>query len=293
MMARVARREFTRYSIQRGSANAGPFLREVIFQMELNLDRAFNFAVVTMREAGELLCDYWQRGVVAEYKGEIDLVTEADRASDRLILDRIRAAYPDHAILSEESGASVQTSRYQWIVDPLDGTTNFAHGYPIFSVTIALQVDEITELGVTYDPLRAELFTARRGQGARLNDRLIHVSKTPVLDQSLLATGFPYDRRTNPDNNVRQHYALLMKSHGVVRAGSAALDLASVASGRLDGYWEYHIKAWDSAAGVLMVNEAGGCATNPAGDRLASWASNVVASNSLIHAEMLAALQSA
>ena len=266
--------------------------------MELNLDKAFDFAVALMREAGELLRGYWRRGVVAEYKGEIDLVTEADRASERLILDRIRAAYPDHAILSEESGAitrgaNSQPSRYQWIVDPLDGTTNFAHGYPIFSVTIALLVNEITELGVTYDPLRDELFTAKRGQGARLNDRMIHVSETPLLDQSLLATGFPYDRRTNSDNNVRQHNMLLMKSHGVIRAGSAALDLASVAGGRLDGYWEYRIKAWDSAAGILMVNEAGGCATNPAGDRLSGWASNVVASNNLIQAEMLAALQSA
>ncbi|HEY4722573.1 MAG TPA: inositol monophosphatase family protein, partial [Anaerolineae bacterium] len=148
-------------------------------------------------------------------------------------------------------------------------------------------------LGVTYDPLRDELFAAKRGQGAWLNDQLIHVSKTPALDRALLVTGFPYDRRTNPDNNVRQYVALMMKSQGVVRAGSAALDLASVASGRLDGYWEYGIKAWDSAAGVLMVNEAGGCATNPAGERLTSWARNVAASNSLIHGEMLAALQAA
>jgi myo-inositol-1(or 4)-monophosphatase len=266
--------------------------------MELNLEQALDFAVATLREAGELLRGYWQHGVVAEYKSEIDLVTEADRASERLILDRIRAAYPDHAILSEESGAIMRgansrASRYQWIVDPLDGTTNFAHGYPIFSVTIALQVDEVAELGVTYDPLRDELFTARRGQGARLNDRLIHVSKTALLDRALLVTGFPYDRRTNPDNNVRQYIALMLKSQGVLRAGSAALDLASVASGRLDGYWEFQIKAWDSAAGILLVNEAGGCATNPVGERLHGGAGQVVASNDLIHTELLAALRAA
>ena len=132
----------------------------------MNLSDAFEFAQMTAREAGALLRDYYQRGVTAEYKGEIDLVTEADRASETLILDRIRAAYPDHAILSEESGANRQASRYQWIADPLDGTTNFAHGFPAFSVTLALLVDDTLELGVTYDPLRDELFTARRGQGA-------------------------------------------------------------------------------------------------------------------------------
>ncbi|MFN8596994.1 MAG: inositol monophosphatase family protein [Anaerolineae bacterium] len=256
----------------------------------MNLKAAFEFAKQTAREAGAVLRELNQRGVTAEYKGEIDLVTEADRASERLILDRIRAAYPDHAILSEESGANQQASRYQWIADPLDGTTNFAHGYPAFSVTLALLVDDVIELGVTYDPLRDELFTAQRGRGAWLNDRAIHVSKTARLDRALLCTGFPYDRRTNPHNNTRQFVDFLTHAQAVLRVGSAALDLAYVACGRLDGYWEFRLNAWDMAVGVLLVNEAGGQATEPDGTPLRQWSGRVVASNGLFHSEMIAVL---
>jgi myo-inositol-1(or 4)-monophosphatase len=253
----------------------------------MNLSDAFEFAQVTAREAGALLREYYQRGVTAEYKGDIDLVTEADRASETLILDRIRAAYPDHAILSEESGANQQTSRYQWIADPLDGTTNFAHGFPAFSVTLALLVDDTLELGVTYDPLRDELFAARRGQGARLNDRVFHVSKTSVLDRALLCTGFPYDRRTNPLNNTRQFTDFLLQSQAVLRVGSAALDLAYVACGRLDGFWEFRLSAWDMAAGVLLVNEAGGHTSEPDGAPVRQWSGRIVASNGVFHKEMI------
>ncbi len=256
----------------------------------ISLDTAFEFAHETAHIAGALLREYYQRGVTAEYKGDIDLVTEADRASERLILDRIHAAYPDHAILSEESGANHQASRYQWIVDPLDGTTNFAHGYPAFSVTMALLVDEVIELGVTYDPVRDETFTARRGQGARLNDRPIHVSKTPRLDRALLCTGFPYDRRTNPHNNIQQFGDFLRQAQAVLRVGSAALDLANVACGRLDGFWEFRLNAWDMAAGVLLINEAGGHTTEPDGTPLRQWSGRVVASNGLFHTEMIAVL---
>ena len=260
--------------------------------MNLNLDQALEFATTTARAAGAVLRSYWQRGVVAEYKGAIDLVTEADRASERLILDRIRAVYPDHAILAEESGSNQHASPCAWIVDPLDGTTNFTHGFPIFAVTLALQIDGTLELGVTFNPLRGELFVARRGQGAYLNDQAVHVSTTSALDRSLLVTGFPYDRRTNPHNNLREHNAFLLKSHGVLRAGSAALDLASVASGRLDGYWEFRLSAWDVAAGILIVKEAGGCVTGVLGEPVDSWASDLVASNGRIHAEMLDVLRS-
>jgi myo-inositol-1(or 4)-monophosphatase len=260
--------------------------------MEINLEHALEFAILTARAAGDVLRGYWQRGVTAEYKGEINLITEADRASEKLILDRIRAAYPDHAILAEESGANQRSSPYTWIVDPLDGTTNFAHGYPVFAVTIALQIDAAIELGVTYDPTRNELFTARRGHGAYLNDHPIHVSTTPVLDRALLITGFPYDRRTNPHNNLREFSAFLLKSQAVLRGGSAALDLAYVACGRIDGFWEFRLSAWDNATGVLLVNEAGGYVTQPAGEPLHSWTHDIVASNGLIHAEMLKALQS-
>jgi myo-inositol-1(or 4)-monophosphatase len=253
----------------------------------MNLDNAFEFAAATAREAGALVREYYRRGVQAEYKGEIDLVTEADRASETLILNRIRAAYPDHAILAEESGANTQVSPCRWIVDPLDGTTNFAHGFPHFSVTLALQIEDALEIGVTYDPLRDELFAARRGQGAWLNDRAIHVSRTPRLDQALLCTGFPYDRRTNPLNNTRQFVDFLLRAQGVSRVGSAALDLAYVACGRLDGYWEFRLSAWDMAAGVLLVNEAGGKTSEPDDSPMRQWTGRIVASNGLFHAEMI------
>jgi len=253
----------------------------------MELSDALDFATTTAREAGAVLRAYYQRGVVAEYKGEIDLITEADRASEALILDRIRAAYPDQAIWSEETGVNHQPSRFQWIVDPLDGTTNFAHGFPAFSVTLARLADGELEFGVTYDPLRDELFAARRGHGAWLNDRAIHVSKTPMLDRALLCTGFPYDRRTNPLNNTRQFVDFLMSSQAVLRVGSAALDLAYVACGRLDGYWEFRLNAWDYAAGVLLVREAGGLATEPDGLPIRQWSGRIVASNGLCHTAMI------
>lgn len=253
----------------------------------MELSHAFEFAKQTARQAGALLRNYHQHGVAAEYKGEIDLVTEADRASERLILDRLRAAYPDHAILAEESGSNHQASRYQWIIDPLDGTTNFAHRFPAFSVTLALLVDDELELGVTYDPLRDELFAAQRGRGAWLNDRAIHVSATPSLDRALLCTGFPYDRRTTALDNTRQFVSFLKSSQAVLRVGSAALDLANVACGRLDGYWEFRLSAWDYAAGVLLVNEAGGHTTEPDGSPIRRWSGRIVASNGQFHAAMI------
>ena len=207
----------------------------------LNLSEALNFAVATVQAAGELLRDHYRNGVTVKYKGEIDLITEADHASEALILDRIRSAYPACAILSEESGASANSSPYVWIADPLDGTTNFAHGLPIFSVTLALVVDGVIEVGVTYNPIYDELYTARRGQGAYLNGGRLHVSVVPTLDKSLLVTGFPYDRRTNPNNNIRQFTDFSLRAQGVLRLGSAALDLSAVAAGRLDGYWEFKI----------------------------------------------------
>lgn len=256
----------------------------------LNLDKALNFAMETVREAGAVLRGYYRNGVTIKYKGEIDLITEADRASEELILKRIRSTYPDCAILAEESGASANTSSAVWIVDPLDGTTNFAHGLPIFSVTLALVIEGVIEVGVTYDPIYDELYTAQRGQGAYLNGERIHVSAVPTLDKALLVTGFPYDRRTNPNNNIRQFTDFSLRAQGVLRLGSAALDLAAVAAGRLDGYWEWRINPWDVAAGVLMVLEAGGQVTMPDGSPLDLFARQVVASNGLIHAGMIGVL---
>ncbi len=256
----------------------------------LNLNEALDFATALAQEAGALLRDYYHNGVTVKYKGEIDLVTEADHASEALILTRIRSAYPDCAILSEESGASANTSPYVWIVDPLDGTTNFAHGFPVFSVTLALMVNGAIELGVTYNPIYGESYAARRGQGAFLNGEPLQVSSTPTLDRSLLVTGFPYDRRTNPNNNFRQFTDFSLRAQGVLRVGSAALDLGAIAAGRLDGYWEFKINPWDIAAGCLMVTEAGGQVSAPAGSPLNLSARQIVASNGLIHEEMVAVL---
>ncbi|HSD82488.1 MAG TPA: inositol monophosphatase family protein [Anaerolineae bacterium] len=256
----------------------------------LNLNEAFDFAVATAQEAGALLRDHYRSGVTVKYKGEIDLITEADRASEELILSRIRSAYPASAILSEESGASANASSAVWIVDPLDGTTNFAHGLPIFSVTLALVVDDAIEVGVTYDPIYHELYTARRGQGAYLNGERLHVSAVPTLDKALLVTGFPYDRRTNPHNNIRQFTDFSLCAQGVLRLGSAALDLGAVAAGRLDGYWEWRINPWDIAAGALMVTEAGGQVTMPDGSAFDLFARKIVASNGPIHEEMIGTL---
>jgi myo-inositol-1(or 4)-monophosphatase len=256
----------------------------------LDLDQALEFAVVTAREAGALLRDYYRNGVTVKYKGEIDLVTEADQASEALILKRIRSAYPDCAILSEESGASANSSSAVWIADPLDGTTNFAHGLPIFAVTLALVVDGAIEVGITYDPIYDELYTAQRGQGAYLNGERLRVSSTSTLDTALLVTGFPYDRRTNPNNNLQQFADFSLRAQGVLRLGSAALDLGAVAAGRLDGYWEFKINPWDIAAGCLLVTEAGGQVTAPDGSLLDLFARKIVASNGLIQSEMLAVL---
>ena len=258
----------------------------------LDLNEALNFAVSTVRAAGAVLRDYYRTGVTVTYKGEIDLITEADRASEDLILSRIRAAYPDCAILSEERGASANASAAIWIADPLDGTTNFAHGLPIFSVTLALLVNNVIEVGATYDPIYDELYTAQRGQGAYLNGERLHVSAVPTLDKALLVTGFPYDRRTSPHNNLQQFADFSLRAQGVLRLGSAALDLAAVAAGRLDGYWEFKINPWDIAAGVLLVTEAGGQVTAATGSPVDLFARQVAASNGLIHEEMIEVLAS-
>jgi myo-inositol-1(or 4)-monophosphatase len=252
----------------------------------LDLNKALDFAAETVREAGALLRDCYRSGVTVKYKSEIDLITEADHASEALILKRIRSAYPDCAILAEESGASANASPAVWIADPLDGTTNFAHGLPIFSVTLALLVNDVIEVGATYDPIYDELYTAQRGRGAHLNGECLHVSAAPTLDRALLVTGFPYDRRTNPNNNIRQFADFSLRAQGVLRLGSAALDLGAVAAGRLDGYWEFKINPWDIAAGVLMVTEAGGKVTAPDGSPFDLFARQIVASNGLIHREM-------
>jgi len=242
---------------------------------------------VIAREAGTMLMDYFARRVKIEYKGEVDLVTEADRASEKLIVERLRARWPEHGIVAEEGTRSETGADYRWYVDPLDGTTNFAHGYPVFCISIALaRRDGQLEAGVLYDPTRDEMFAAERGGGARLNGEPIQVSKTKALAESILGTGFPsHKRHKNP--NIFFYHQITLRSHGVRRAGSAALDLANVACGRYDGFWALNLNPWDTAAGVLLVQEAGGTVTRFDGSPFRLDSREVAASNGLIHQELL------
>ncbi len=238
------------------------------------------------REAGTLLMDFFRRRVKIEYKGDADLVTEADRTSEKLILERIRKQWPSHDVIGEEGARVESGGDYLWYVDPLDGTTNFAHSFPVFCVSLGLAFQGKRKAAVVYDPTRDELFAAERGKGAVLNGETIEVSKTPKLQQSLVATGFPsHKRHKNP--NIYFYHQLTLRSHGVRRAGSAALDLAYVAAGRLDGFWEFNLNAWDTAAGILVVEEAGGMVSGFRGEALQITDRDVVASNALIHPELL------
>jgi len=238
------------------------------------------------REAGALLMEYFHQHVKVEYKGEVDLVTVADRKSEALILQRIQARWPKHDVVGEE-GASIETgSDYRWYVDPLDGTTNFAHGFPVFCVSLALEWKGQRIAGVVYDPTRDELFSAEHGSGAYLNGEPIHVSKIASLAECLVATGFPsHKRHKNP--NIFFYHQITLRTHGVRRGGSAALDLASVASGRFDGFWEFNLNPWDTAAGVLLVEEAGGVVTDFSGRGFQLDSRETVASNGLVHKALL------
>ena len=249
-----------------------------------------NLALRAARAAGRIHLKRLSRINISRKSNSIDLVTEADREAEAAIIEVIHRAFPTHAILAEESGATAHKSDHQWIVDPLDGATNFAHGFPQFCVSIAYQHRGRTEFGVVYDALRKECFTARRGHGARLNGKPIHVSTTDSLTTSLLATGFPYDRRERRRFYLCFWEAFMMRCQGVRRTGAAALDLAYVSCSRTDGFWEFGLKAWDVAAGALLVEEAGGRVTNMDGSPLDLHGGNIVASNRRIHAEIVATL---
>ena len=238
------------------------------------------------REAGTLLMDFFRRRVKIEYKGDADLVTEADRSSEALIRKRIKEKWPEHDILGEEDGLVDTGSEYRWYVDPLDGTTNFAHGFPVFCVSMALEHKGRRIVGVIYDPTRDEMFTAVKGAGSRLNGEAMRISQTKTLAESLVATGFPsHKRHKNP--NIHFYHQITLKTHGVRRAGSAALDLCCVASGRFDGFWEFNLNPWDTAAGVLIVEEAGGRVTDFSGGPFNIDSRQTVASNGLIHDALL------
>jgi myo-inositol-1(or 4)-monophosphatase len=248
-------------------------------------------AIELARLAGEELRRGFGHVKQVSRKGAVDLLTEYDLRAERLIVEGIRQAFPQDAILSEEAG-EVSRGDICWMVDPLDGTTNFAHGLPLFSVSIACTREGVPALGVVYDPLREELYRTVAGEGAWLNNERLHVSETETLADSLLVTGFPYDIRTNPQNNLDHYSRLAVLSLGVRRLGSAALDLAYVAAGRFDGYWELRLNTWDWAAGVLLVREAGGRVTDFAGSQDVLGAAALVASNGRIHGELTAALNS-
>jgi myo-inositol-1(or 4)-monophosphatase len=243
-------------------------------------------------EAGRLILGRFRTEFTIEHKGTVNLVTDVDLAAEELIVSRIREAFPTHSILAEERHNKTTGESIVWIIDPLDGTTNYAHGYPVFSVSIGLEINGDVVWGAVFDPTRNELFSARRGSGATCNGAALGVSKTAALGASLLATGFPYDIRTDSQNNLANFCGFALRTQGVRRGGSAAIDLCYVAAGRFDGFWELKLNPWDCAAGSLIVREAGGTVTNFSGAPASIYEREIVASNGLIHQEMLEVLKS-
>ena len=244
-------------------------------------------AVEIAREAGALVAYYYERRVGYQTKGEFDLVTEADQASEKLIVERLRAHFPTHQIVAEEGGGVTTDSEYCWYVDPLDGTTNFAHGFPVFNVTLGLARKGEMVAGVVFDPTRQETFMAEKGAGAYMNGKRLHVSKTAQISGSLASTGFP-SRKRQHNVNIHFYYQLAMASHGVRRTGSAGVDLAWVAAGRQDYYWEFGLKPWDMAAGILLVTEAGGvCTDMKGGPHSLTGSDHLLSDNGVLHDEIL------
>ena len=248
------------------------------------------FAVSIAREAGAVLMEYFYKEHTIDYKGAIDIVTDVDRRSEELLISRITAAYPDHDIVTEESAGKQRGGRARWILDPIDGTTNYAQGFPFFCVSIALEIDGEISIGVINNPLLQEVFVSEKGNGAFLNGERIAVSTKAVLAKSFLATVFPYDIAQDPYNNINDFSGMALQSLAIRRAGSAALDLAYVAAGRFDGFWELKLHPWDTAAGWLLVEEAGGVITQISGDDYFLESPTILASNGRIHHQMIHAL---
>lgn len=243
------------------------------------------------KKAGSSLMSYFRREFRIEKKdlrvGGTDIVTDADKASEDIIVQAIQRQYPEHDILTEETQIDRIGSKWLWVVDPLDGTVNFSHGYPAFCVSIALMEEEQLIAGIVYDPLRQESFSAIRKGGAFLNGNLIRVSKTDNLNSSMVSTGFPYDKAFSACNNMAEFCKVLPKVQGLRRGGSAALDLAYVACGRLDGFWELKLKPWDMAAGILLVEEAGGVVSDRTGESTGIFTDSILATNGQIHGNLM------
>lgn len=252
-------------------------------------------AIRAAREAGAILMHHLGdlRHIETKDNQPLNLVTEADKNAERCIVDVLLGTFPDHSILGEEGGAHEGAAPYKWIIDPLDGTTNYTHAFPIFSISIALEHDGQLEVGVVYDPVRDEMFSAQRGKGAFLNGKPIHVSEASNIETAMLVTGFPYNIRENPDYCYERFIGFLMEAQAIRRLGSAALDCAYVAAGRLDGFWEVSLQPWDKAAGQLLIEEAGGTVTNFSGERHDIYALPLLASNGHIHTEMIRVLSEA
>jgi len=261
--------------------------------MEKGTKEFFAAAKGAARAAGKLIRENWRKSKQVSAKSNaIDLVTTVDHASEELIVDILHKRFPAHSILAEEKTAlALEQAEYCWIIDPLDGTTNFVHSFPQCSVSIALERAGKIVLGLVYDPLRNEMFHALAQQGAFLNGTRLRTSEVALLDNALLGTGFPYDHKDKGDFYLGFFRAFMLSCQGIRRAGSAALDLCYVASGRLDGFWEFKLRAWDTAAGSLIVREAGGTVTDFSGKEFSLWGEQTLASNGRIHAEMLAVIQ--
>lgn len=257
----------------------------------MDIDRFAAEGESAARQAGRYVLEKYRTDFSVSHKGSINLVTEVDIAAEEMITEKLRGTFPDHSILAEEKNSKADRGYCTWIIDPLDGTTNYAHGFPFFSVSIGLEIAGRVEFGAVFDPVRDEMFTARRGGGAFCNGGRLKVSSTGSLGESLLATGFPYDIRTSRRNNLSHFRAFALLTQGVRRTGSAALDMCYVASGRLDGFWEAKLKPWDCAAGFLMVTEAGGRVTSYSGGPASIYDPEVIASNGRFHDQMIAVLE--
>ncbi len=258
----------------------------------VNKKTLFDTAVEAARLGGAILRDNFGKRKDITYKGRIDPVTNVDLASEKAVVDCIRRSFPGHDIITEETNASLSGSSFRWIIDPLDGTVNYAHDYPVAAISIGLEVDGCMEIGIVYNPMHEEFFRAVRGEGAFMNDTRIHVSSVDSLVRSLLATGFPYDIKDNPRNNLAHFNHMAVTAQAIRRDGSAALNLCYTAMGRFDGYWELTIAPWDIAAGLLIVTESGGKVTDLRGNPLSVMDRQIIASNGLIHDEIIRELQS-